>query len=70
MYIKNVLYVLLAGYWSYNNPLPQKTALLFTVYLRYILTKYTVTELVFSCVVLVVVVCSSNHLCYVCYTDM
>ena len=69
MYIKNVLYVL-RGYQSYNNPLTQKTVLLFTVYLWYILTKCTITEVVFSCVVLVVVVCSTSHLCYVCYTDM
>ena len=50
MYIKNVLYVL-RGYLSYNNPLPQKTALLFTVYLRYLLTECTITEVAYGCVV-------------------
>ena len=46
------LEVPLRGYYSYNNPSPQKTALLFTVYLLYILTKCssTITEVAYSCV--------------------
>ena len=50
MYIKNVSYVL-RGYLSYNNPLPQKTALLYLAYLWYLLTKYAITEVAYSCVV-------------------
>ena len=49
MYIKHVLCVyVLRGYKSCNNPLTQKTVLPLTVYLWYILTKCTITEVAYT----------------------